>query len=95
MAANPFDDQSKDTIKRLFEGNPITAGAAERMLRQLGAKLKKKRGKGSHRRWVLPNGMKATIPGKASSDLKYDVCKSLKKQLIANNVTEDGGIKDD
>ena len=44
MADNPFDDQSKDTIKRLFEGNPITAGAAERMLSQLGAKLKKNPG---------------------------------------------------
>ena len=95
MPDNPFDDQSQDTIKRLFTGNPITAGTAERMLKQLGATLKKKRGKGSHRRWQLPNGMKATIPGKASSDLRYDVCKSLKTQLLANNVTPDGGIKDD
>ena len=87
MPDNPFDDQARKTIKRLFAGDPITAGAAERMLKQLGATLQKKRGKGSHRRWKLPNGMKATIPGKASSDLRYDVCRSLKAQLFANYVT--------
>ena len=95
MADNPFDDQAQNTIRRLFSGDPITAGAVERMLKQLGATLQKKRGKGSHRRRKLPNGMKATIPGKASSDLRYDVCKSLKAQLIANNVTKDGGIQDE
>lgn len=95
MANNPFDDQAQNTIKRLFSGNPITAGDAERVLRQLGATLQKKRGKGSHRRWKLPNGVKATIPGKASSDLRYDVCRSLRVQLIANNVTKDGGLKDE
>lgn len=95
MADNPFDAQSQNTIKRLFAGSPITAGAAERVLKQLGATLQKKRGKGSHRRWKLPNRTKATIPGKASSDLRYDVCRSLRDQLMANNVTKDGGIKDE
>lgn len=84
------DEAVQRIIIRLFTGNPIKRKDAEIVLEALGAQFRPGRGKGSHGRWLLPNGETATLPGKASKDLSLGVRQSLKKQLRNNGVTYDG-----
>lgn len=83
------DEEVQRIISRLFTGNPTTRKEAEVILGALGAKFRPGKGKGSHGRWLLPNGETATLPGKASKDLSIGVRQSLKKQLRNNGVTND------
>ena len=83
------DEEVQRIITRLFTGNPITRKEAEIVLDALGANFRPGRGKGSHGRWLLPNGETATLPGKASKDLSIGVRQSLKKQLRNNGVSND------
>ena len=83
------DEEVKRIIARLFIGNPITRKEAEVVLNALGAQFRPGKGKGSHGRWLLPNGETATLPGKASKDLSVGVRQSLKKQLRSNGVIHD------
>ena len=83
------DEEVKRIIARLFSGNPIKRKEAEVVLGAIGAEFKPGKGKGSHGRWLLPNGEHATLPGKASKDLSLGVRQSLKKQLRNNGVTDD------
>lgn len=83
------DEEVQRIITRLFTGNPITRKEAEIVLDALGAKFRPGRGKGSHGRWLLPNGETTTLPGKASKDLSIGVRQSLKKQLRKNGVSYD------
>jgi predicted RNA binding protein YcfA (HicA-like mRNA interferase family) len=83
------DEEVKKIIARLFTGNPIKRKEAETVLAALGAEFRIGKGKGSHGRWLLPNGETATLPGKASKDLSMGVRQSLKKQLLNNGVTDE------
>ena len=83
------DEEVQRIITRLFTGNPITRKEAETVLNALGAQFRPGKGKGSHGRWLLPNGETATLPGKASKDLSIGVRQSLKKQLRNNGVSDD------
>lgn len=84
------DEAVQRIIARLFTGSPIKRKDAETVLDALGAQFRPGKGKGSHGRWLLPNGETATLPGKASKDLSLGVRHSLKKQLRNNGVTYDG-----
>ncbi len=83
------DEEVQRIIARLFTGSPITRKEAEVVLSALGAQFRPGKGKGSHGRWLLPNGKTATLPGKASKDLSIGVRQSLRKQLRNNGVTHD------
>jgi len=87
--AKLLDEEVKRIIARLFTSNPITRKEAEVVLNALGAQFRLGKGKGSHGRWLLPNGETATLPDKASKDLSIGVRQSLKKQLRSNGVTHD------
>lgn len=83
------DEEVRKIIARLFTGSPIKRKEAETVLSALGSEFRPGKGKGSHGRWLLPNGETATLPGKASKDLSIAVRQSLKKQLRNNGVTND------
>lgn len=83
------DETVQRIIARLFTGNPIKRNEAETVLSALGAQFRPGKGKGSHGRWLFPNGETATLPGKASKDLSLGVRQSLKNQLRNNGVTYD------
>lgn len=83
------DEKVQKIIARLFTGSPIKRKEAETVLGALGATFRPGKGKGSHGRWLLPNGQATTLPDKASKDLSIGVRQSLKKQLRDNGVTND------
>ncbi len=83
------DNKVQKIIARLFTSSPVTRKDTQIVLSALGAQFRPGKGKGSHGRWLLPNGETATLPDKASKDLSVGVRQSLEKQLRNNGVKND------